>query len=99
MPVADLASNEGTSSTSTLVVQSSGSGYAATDLTVQVGPFTGDALFQRGNLTVVAPLDLDLSPGTAVGGTPALVYNSERVSVQAIIQAVSFRQACMNHPC
>src|SRR5262249_7586714 len=56
--VSDKAGNEGTSSTSTVVVQSSGAGYTITDLTPQVDPFTGDALFQRGNLTVMHPLDL-----------------------------------------
>src|SRR5262249_55840631 len=46
--VSDKAGNEGTSNTQTVVVQSSGSAYTTTDLTPQVDPFTGDALFQRG---------------------------------------------------
>src|SRR5205814_226112 len=40
--VTDKAGNEGTSSTSSVQVVSSGSGYTATDLTAQVDPFTGD---------------------------------------------------------
>src|SRR5207248_2340309 len=44
-------------------------------------------LLQRGNLEVRHELDLDLSPGSDVGGSPALVYNSERVNVKPIIQA------------
>ncbi|MBI1917414.1 MAG: hypothetical protein HYS12_22160 [Planctomycetes bacterium] len=71
--VSDKAGNERTSSTSSLQVVSSGAGYTATDRTQQVDPFTGDALLQRGNLTVAQPLDLDQSPGTAAGGNPALV--------------------------
>src|SRR5262245_24589711 len=85
--VKDKAGNEGTSNTQTVVVQTSGTGYTITDLTPQVDPFTGDALLQRGNLTLVHPLDLDLSPGTDVGGSPALVYSSERVSNKPIIAA------------
>jgi RHS repeat-associated protein len=85
--VSDLAGNEGTSITASVQVVSSGSGYTATDLTQQVDPFTGDPLLQRGNVTLSQPLDLDQSPGTADGGSPALVYNSERVGVKPIIQA------------
>src|SRR5262249_39886665 len=39
------------------------------------------------NLQVRHDLDFDQSPGTEVGGSPALVYNSERVNVKPIIQA------------
>jgi hypothetical protein len=85
--VTDKAGNEGTSATSTMVVQSSGSGWTITDTTPQFDPFTGDPLLQRGNLTVSQPLDLDQSPGTTVGGSPALVYSSERTSAKPIIQA------------
>src|SRR5262245_34976594 len=41
---------------------------------------------QRGNLNLPHALDLDLSPGTAAGADPSLSYNSERVSVQPILQ-------------
>jgi RHS repeat-associated protein len=44
-------------------------------------------VLQRGNLQISQELDLDQSPGTDVGGSPALVYNSERVNVKPIIQA------------
>src|SRR5262249_44745052 len=40
-----------------------------------------------GGLRLAHPLDFDLSPGTAVGGDPALVYNSDTVSVRPIISA------------
>jgi RHS repeat-associated protein len=38
-----------------------------------------------GGLRLSTDLDFDLSPGTAVGGTPALVYNSDTVSVRPIL--------------
>src|SRR5262249_41218397 len=85
--VTDKAGNEGTSATSTMTVQSTGSAWTITDVTPLIDPRTGDALLQRGNLTLAHGLDLDQSPGTSVGGDPALVYNSERVSVQPIIVA------------
>jgi len=40
-----------------------------------------------GGLRLQYPLDFDQSPGTDVGGNPVLVYNSNTVSVQPIIEA------------
>ena len=40
-----------------------------------------------GGLRIDQPLDFDQSPGTAVGGDPTLVYNSDTVDVRPIIQA------------
>ena len=40
----------------------------------------------QGGLRLSQALDFDQSPGTAVGGSPALVYNSSTVSVRPIIQ-------------
>src|SRR5262249_24694615 len=39
-----------------------------------------DVAPNTGGLRLSIPLDFDLSPGTAVGGSPALVYNSDTVS-------------------
>src|SRR5262249_3796579 len=39
-----------------------------------------------GTLQVTHPLDFDQSPGTGVGGNPALVYNVDRVSPRPIIE-------------
>src|SRR5207248_1485465 len=39
---------------------------------------TGDALLSH-------PLDFDLSPGTTVGGSPSLVYNSGTVDVRPVV--------------
>src|SRR5207253_1663493 len=39
-----------------------------------------------GGLRLSHALDFDLSPGTDVGGSPALVYNSETVDVHPIIE-------------
>src|SRR5207302_49166 len=36
---------------------------------------------------VTHPLDFDLSPGTSVGGNPALVYDSSTVNPKPIIEA------------
>src|SRR5437867_2203401 len=84
--VSDMAGNEGQTATQSLIVQSS-TGSSILDLTQQVDPFTGDPVFQRGDLIATQPLDLDLSPGTAVSGNAALVYNSDRVNVKPIITA------------
>ena|GEM_PF-901938 len=40
-----------------------------------------------GGLRISQELDFDLSPGTNVGGSPALVYNSDTVHARPIIQA------------
>ncbi len=50
-------------------------------------PGQGDALLQNGDVSYAIPLDLDLSPGTGVGGAPALVYHSSTVDVHPVIQA------------
>src|SRR5262249_19773562 len=42
----------------------------------------------QGGLRLSHGLDFDQSPGTAVGGEPALVYNSGTVGVRPIVQAV-----------
>src|SRR5262249_34735127 len=54
---------------------------ATTDAVLGSGPL------QSGNLNLSHPLDLDLSPGTDVGGSPSLSYNSERVDVRPVISA------------
>jgi RHS repeat-associated protein len=41
-----------------------------------------------GGLRTAIPLDFDRSPGTAVGGDPALVYNSDTVDARPIVEAV-----------
>src|SRR5262249_26055979 len=39
-----------------------------------------------GALRLAQPLDFDRSPGTAVGGSPALAYNSATVDVRPILE-------------
>src|SRR5262249_17872181 len=39
-----------------------------------------------GGLRLSHALDFDLSPGTSVGGNPALVYDSRTVDVQPVVQ-------------
>jgi YD repeat-containing protein len=85
--VDDLAGNHGTSAVTTMVLSASGSSWTLTDTTPQIDPLAGDATFQRGVVLVNHPLDLGQSPDAAVAGNPALVYSSERVSVQPVIQA------------
>src|SRR5207253_1620695 len=40
-----------------------------------------------GCFRILNPLEFDLSPGTSVGGSPALVYNEEIVNPRPIIEA------------
>jgi hypothetical protein len=83
--VTDSAGNEGTSNTSSVEVVSST--LDVTDVTALSDPNNGQDLLRLGNLHLLHALDLDLSPDTTVGLSPALSYNSDRVSVQPIIQA------------
>jgi hypothetical protein len=55
-----------------------------TGMLVPVGETQVDV--NMGSFRLSQPLDFDLSPGTDVGGNPALVYNSGTVSVRPIIQ-------------
>jgi RHS repeat-associated protein len=43
-------------------------------------------VLNSGDLRLSHPLDFDQSPGTSVGGDPALVYNSETVDVRPVVQ-------------
>lgn len=54
-------------------------------LLVSVGEATVD--LNTGGLRLAHPLDFDLSPGTGVGGSPALVYDSRTVNVRPVVQA------------
>jgi hypothetical protein len=49
-----------------------------------VGEFDVDV--STGGLRLTQALDFDLSPGTSVGGDPALDYNSDTVSVHPIVE-------------
>ncbi len=53
-------------------------------LLVPVGEATAD--LNSGGLRLSHSLDFDQSPGTAVGGDPALVYNSQTVAVRPIVE-------------
>jgi RHS repeat-associated protein len=43
-------------------------------------------VLNSGDLRLTHPLDFDQSPGTSVGGDPALVYNSETINVRPVVQ-------------
>src|SRR5262249_24509397 len=81
----DRAGNEGTSSVSTMSIVAAT--LAVTDATRIVDFYNGLGLLQGGILHAEQLLDVDKSPGTAVGGDPVLAYNSDRVSVKPIIAA------------
>ena len=85
--VDDLAGNEGISNVRTVTI-SNYSGYTLTDTTLSVDPLQGNAQELLGTLTDTHTLDLDQSLGTSVSNNPALVYNSDRVSVEPIIAAM-----------
>jgi YD repeat-containing protein len=84
--VTDLAGNQGTSSTQTVVVTSASAWAINSAQVLTSDPLTGDAQDQLGDVRVSAPLDLDRSPGTAQSGNAALVYNFDSV-VSPIVQA------------
>jgi RHS repeat-associated protein len=84
--VTDLAGNQGTSATTSVVVSSVASPWVATADVLTADPLTGDWQTQLGDVSVSHPLDLDQSPGTGQGGDPALVYHSSSVSQKPIVQ-------------
>jgi YD repeat-containing protein len=85
--VTDLAGNVGTSAGQSVSITSATSWSVTSDQELAADPLTGQAQEQLGNVSVQHALDLDQSPGTAQGGNPNLVYNSDSVSVQPFIQA------------
>ena len=85
--VTDRAGNEGTSSTQSVTVPSVGSAWSITPALASTDALLGSGPLQTGNLNLQHPLDLDQSPGTTVGGSPALAYNSDRVDVHPTISA------------
>jgi RHS repeat-associated protein len=84
--VTDLAGNQGTSSTVNVQVTTVGSPWSVTAQSLASDPLTGMAEQQLGDLQLTQPLNLDKSGGAQDGGA-ALVYNSDSVHVQPIIQA------------
>ncbi len=60
--VTDKAGNEGTSSTQTVTLASSGSGWTTSDATLATDPLQGDALLAEGSPHLDHHLDLDTSP-------------------------------------
>jgi len=89
--VFDQAGNVGTSSTQTTVVNAwaTSAQQRVTDpeqsTTYSFG--LAQTAINTGGFRIFNPLDFDLSPGTSVGGSPALVYNEEIVNPRPIIEA------------
>src|SRR5262249_51824296 len=81
----DPAGNAATSNIATIQVTSA-TGWSASTQALILDPQVGLAREQLGELQVSHALDLDQSPGTSVGGNPAFVFDSARVSPQPIIQ-------------
>jgi RHS repeat-associated protein len=84
--VSDLAGNQGTSATATVVVTSA-TAWSVTGQVLSADPLHGDAELLMADAQVSVPLDLDQNPGTALSGDAALVYNSDSVSVKPVVQA------------
>ncbi len=83
----DLAGNQVTTAASTVVVSNAASPWVAVAQPLSVGPASGgDWLSVLGDVTTAHGLDLDTSPGTGQGGSPALVYHSSSVSQKPVIQ-------------
>jgi YD repeat-containing protein len=96
--VYDQANNQGTSSTLTSVVNTNPTTWTAAatrrssdvlqGLYIPIGPGNMEgASPQTGDVRMALPLDFDLSSGTSVGGNPALIYNSDTILTQPIIEA------------
>ncbi len=83
--VDNLAGNQGTSSVSSFTVNAA-TAWSGAATALNADPTEGDAEMQMGDVSFSHALDLDQSPGSAQGGDPALVYNSDTVSQQPIIQ-------------
>jgi hypothetical protein len=84
--VTDLAGNQATSAGASVQVTTVASPWVPTGQVLTSDPLDGQAQTQLGDLRLAAPLDLDQSPGSGQGGNPALVYNSDSVSVRPIVQ-------------
>jgi hypothetical protein len=73
----DLAGNEGSSATATFqVVATTTWDYGTADDALDWDVGTGNRGLQTGAVVLTHGLDLDTSPGTHPGGSPALVYDS-----------------------
>ncbi len=85
--ISDIAGNQATSATVNVVVTTPTSPWVVSgDQVLASDPVTGMAEQQLGDATTNHALDLDQSPGTAQSGSPALVYNSDAVSVRPVVQ-------------
>jgi len=83
--VSDRAGNQGTSTTVSTQIIIVTNPWNTGGQVLTSDPFDGMSQDQLGNLQVTHALDLDQSPGTAQGGGPSLVYNSDAVSVRPIV--------------
>ncbi len=83
--VDNLAGNQGTSAVSSFTVNAA-TAWSGVATALSADPTEGNAEMQLGDVSFSHVLDLDQSPGSAQGGDPALVYNSDTVSQQPIIQ-------------
>jgi YD repeat-containing protein len=68
------------------VLSSSGARTADPDRADLIGLGEASVDLNQGAVRISHALDFDLSPGTAMGGSPALVYNSATVSPRPVIQ-------------
>jgi RHS repeat-associated protein len=82
--VSDRVSNQGTSSTVNVTVNSASS-WSLTGQALTADPQAGDAVDQLGDVSQSVPLNLDLSGGGQSGGA-ALAYHSASVSQEPIVQ-------------
>jgi YD repeat-containing protein len=84
--VLDVAGNQGLSTVQNIVVYGVVNPWQIGTQILTADPFDGQGREQLGNVHVEHALDLDQSPGTTPGGNPRLVYNSDTVSVQPVVQ-------------
>jgi RHS repeat-associated protein len=85
--VDDLAGNTGTSAVGSLVI-SANANTSLNAYVIEHDPFDGLPTQSMGVVGLSHSLDLDRSPGTVQGGSPALVYQSDTVSPAPVVQGV-----------
>lgn len=87
--VNDLAGNEGTSSTATMVVSSQTSWSLSSDTAALTSePAEGAVRDHLGALTLAHAIDMDQSPGALQAGSALLVYDGRTVTPRPVIQGV-----------
>ncbi len=85
--VTDIAGNVGTSTGQSIEIQPVGTPWPLNAEVLSSDPTLGMSEQQLGDASASHALDLDQSPGSDQSGNPALVYNSDSVSILPVVTA------------